>query len=90
MEVAQQLTVVQIQVLIMMFALDQDGRYHVLHDRVVDLLTLLDAYVGDILRGHFQGVEYIVAQALNERHDQGVLGRLLCLNNGLDLADPVR
>ena len=72
-------------------ALEQHDRVAVAEDRVVDLLALLRADVGDELGDHLGRVEHVVPQhVVDERHHEGGLGRLLGLHVVDPLPDPAR
>ena len=61
------------------------------NERVVDLLAALDSYVGGELWDHLGRVEHVITEhEADERHDEGVLGRLLGLDACLLLAHLAR
>ncbi|MOA43945.1 hypothetical protein D3C78_1661620 [compost metagenome] len=63
MEVAEQLaSMIEAERLSDLLALHEDLHLAALQDGVVDLLTLLGAYVADVLRNHFRGVEHVIAE----------------------------
>jgi hypothetical protein len=73
--------VLDLQRLRRLLALDEDLHLAVAHDRVVDLLALLEAEVGRELGHHLEGIEDVVAEDRgDERHDERVLRRLLRLD----------
>ena len=96
-EVAEELAgVLGVEVRAVVLALEEHYRLAVLQDRVVDLLALLGADVGDQLGRDLHRVEHVVAECGDEGHDEGVLRGLLgadgvsrLLDTGGDGADVV-
>jgi hypothetical protein len=81
-EVAEELRrVLDLERLRRLLALDEDLHLAVAHDRVVDLLALLEAEVRRELGDHLERVEDVVSEDRgDERHDERVLRRLLRLD----------
>ena len=68
----------QIQILRPMLTLNQNHRFVVRHNGIVDFLTLLFANVTTHLRQNFKGVENIIAQCRYKRHNQCIFCGLFC------------
>ncbi len=80
MKVAEQLTVVGIEIGFPVFALDQHYRHAVLVYGIIDLLPLLDAHIAGKLGHDLHRIEHVVSQRLQERQDERSFGSLLGTN----------
>jgi len=64
-----------------MLGLDQHRWLAADRDRVIDLLAALDADIRREFGDNLQRVEHVVAEGVQERQDEGRLGRLLGLES---------
>ena len=80
-EIAEQLTIVGAEVFFPMLAFNQYDGLAVLVDCVIYFLTLFYSNITSVLGDDLRGVEYIVTERLNHRHDERCLGCLF----GLDI-----
>jgi hypothetical protein len=66
-----------VEITVAPLALEEHDRLAVAEDGVVDLLSSLGSNVGHELRGDLSGIEDVVPESIDERHDESALAGLL-------------